>query len=242
MYIVYIVCIVFILLLCGWIWYHPECILIPLNLLYRCDSSPRTTIYDQDDKKILFPISYELECNWKFIKQEGKKLYSDLDDKSLNYLDLYNINLGTEDKKNWTTIPLRLFGVDYNNNIDLCPRVKEILNKYPEIKTCIFSIMSPGKIINPHVGPYDGLLRYQLALEIPKDGDCYLYVGNDKYYWVEGEGILFDECNLHGAVNNTNEERMVLLIDIERPYNSMLFRILNRVLINILGTVSNKLI
>ena len=98
--------------------------------------------------------------------------------------------------------------------------------------------MSPGKIIQPHVGPYDGLLRYQLALDIPKTNnpdECYLHVDGEKYYWTEGEGILFDEANLHGAVNKTPYKRMVLLIDIERPYNFVFYQLLNKLIINCFG-------
>jgi beta-hydroxylase len=101
--------------------------------------------------------------------------------------------------------------------------------------------MDAGKEIMPHHGPYDGLLRYQLALDIPDQGnelgECYLHVGGERYYWTEGKGIMFDEANLHGAVNTTAKSRMVLLIDLERPYQWSPFRWLNKGIIWSMGAL-----
>lgn len=227
-----------IITVCGilWIWYHPESILIPLNLLYNIDSSPRVKFYTDEQKNIIFPASKDLETVWQDIKQEGYILYESLSNKDINYLNNYHLNLGDETKKEWTTIVLRLFGKNLEINLEKCPVIVRILTAHPEIKSCIFSIMAPGKIIQPHIGPYDGILRYQLALDIP-EGNCYLHVGGEKYYWTEGHGILFDDTNLHGAVNETLRRRMVLLVDIERPYSFPPYRILNKSILWCLGTL-----
>jgi len=241
-----------VILFSVWIWYHPESVLIPLNLLYNTDPSPRTTFYTEIDRNNIFPVGKELESIWKDIKHEGYNLYELLIDKNYNYLDNYNINIGDENKKDWTTIPLRLFGNDVPEYINRCPIIMKILASHPEIKSCLFSIMKPGKIIKPHVGPYDGLLRYQLALDIPacskyvdeihdicKLDECYLHVDGVKHHWIEGEGLMFDESNLHGAVNTTQKQRMVLLIDIERPYYLLPYRLLNKIVIWSIGCLSN---
>lgn len=228
------------IILIIWTWYHPECLFLPLNLLFLTDFSVRTNFYTDREKYDIFPMGTELEAIWEDIRSEGYILYDSLPDKNINYLDQYNINLGNETKRNWTTIPLRLFGCDSYEYMSRCPKLSSILELYPEIKSCLFSIMHPGKIIEPHVGPYDGLLRYQLALDIPEvtgDTECYLHVSGEKYYWTEGQGVLFDESNLHGAVNTTHHKRMVLLIDIERPYSSLPYRLLNKLIITCMGSL-----
>ena len=204
-------------------------------LLYVTDPSPRTNFYSDDERNNIFPAGKDLEATWKDIRLEGYTLYESLPDKNINYLDSYNVDLGNETKRNWTTIPLRLFGCDSPEYMAKCPILSAMLLLHPEIKSCLFSIMDPGKIIQPHVGPYDGLIRYQLALDIPKDGECYLHVGEEKYYWVDGQGVLFDEANLHGAVNTTQNKRMVLLVDIERPYSLLSYRLLNTIIITCMG-------
>lgn len=221
-----------------YIWYHPNYFLSPLNFIYRLDTSSRTNFYQDYEKDNIFPVGLELESQWEKIKEEGYQLYQSIPNKEINYLDNYHIDLKEENKLNWTTIPLRLFGQDTTKYFDYCPTLSNILKEHPEIISCLYSIMEPGKIITPHHGPYDGLIRYQLALDIPniKEGEeCYLHVDGEKYQWSVGKGVLFDESNIHGAVNTTSEKRMVLLIDIERPYSSLIFRILNRLIISIMG-------
>jgi Aspartyl/asparaginyl beta-hydroxylase and related dioxygenases len=225
-------------LLSLWFWYNPESLITPINFLYYTDSCPRTNFYSDSERDTIFPTGKELELIWSDIKHEGYHLYHSLNNKDLNYLNNYNIDLGEENKQHWTTIPLRLFGRDSPSYMDKCPKLSSILKAHPEIISCLFSIMKPGKIIKPHVGPYDGLIRYQLALDIPQpnnDEECYLHVGGEKYYWTEGRGVLFDEGNTHGAVNTTTKHRMVLLIDLERPYNFSPYRLLNKIVIYFMG-------
>lgn len=233
--------IVFILiLLIIWIWYYPHFILFPLNFLYNFDPSPRTIFYTDSQIDEIFPVHKELESVWSEIKSEGYNLYDILPNKSMNYLDYYNINIGHENTKNWTTIPLRLFGRDCTYYMDKCSILSLILRMHPEIKSCLFSIMHPNKIIQSHYGPYDGLIRYQLPLDIPitsMSEECYLHVADEICYWQEGKGIMFDESKLHGAINTTKSKRMVLLIDLERPYYLIPFRLLNKLIIWIMGSL-----
>ena len=134
-----------------WTWYHPESLLIPLNLLYLTDPSPRTNFYTDSERNHIFPAGSELEDIWEDIRSEGYSLYESLPDKNINYLDQYNMNLGAETKRNWTTIPLRLFGRDSPDYMSRCPKLTSFLQSHPEIKCCLFSVMEPGKIIQPHV-------------------------------------------------------------------------------------------
>jgi hypothetical protein len=69
--------------------------------------------------------------------------------------------------------------------------------------------------------------------------ECYLHVGGERYEWTEGEGVLFDEANLHGAVNTSSDRRIVLLIDIERPYSLPPFRLLNKMIIWGMGMITS---
>jgi beta-hydroxylase len=219
-----------------WAWHYPETALSPINYLERLDSSRRTNFYNSDDRDHIFPAGLELEAIWTDIRREGVSVYSTLNKQ--NYLDNYHLTLEPGMTQDWTTIPLRLFGRDVPAHLDKCPITAALLQNHSEIKSCLFSIMEPGKIITPHTGPYDGLLRYQLALEIPHlddDEECYLHVGGERYEWIEGQGVLFDESQIHGAVNTTPHRRMVLLIDIERPYEYTALKLLNKGIISIMG-------
>jgi len=46
--------------------------------------------------------------------------------------------------------------------------------------------------------------------------------------WHEGEDLLFDETFLHTAENTTNETRIILFCDVERPMHTRAMTALNR--------------
>lgn len=216
--------------------YYPQQLLRPVNYLLTKNLT-NSAIFSQADLLEIFPAHLELQQKWTTIRDEGQKLAQQVQ-ANTNYLNHYHLNLGQENKQNWTTIPLRLFQQDCSVHLQQCPVLAEILAQHLEIKSCLFSIMQPGKVIQPHHGPYAGLLRYQLALDIPATtevNNCFLYVDDQMHHWSNGQGVLFDERHLHGAVNLTEHRRMVLLIDVERPYDSKFLTWLNRLIIKSMG-------
>lgn len=73
-----------------------------------------------------------------------------------------------------------------------------------DVMAAMFSILEPGKYISPHKGPFTGCLRYHLGLKIPKDTkNCYIKVNNEKFYWKEGEAMIFDDTYIHEVHNET---------------------------------------
>ncbi len=41
--------------------------------------------------------------------------------------------------------------------------------------------------------------------------------GNDRIYWEQGKVVVFDDTFEHEVWNNTDQERIVLLFDFDRP-------------------------
>lgn len=138
-----------------------------------------------------------------------------------------NVRVG----KDWKTFVLKAYNKTIGKNASLCPFTISIIDKYPFIYTTWFSILEAGKAIPTHRGPYNGILRYHLALVVPKDAEqCYIKVGDDIAHWQEGKSLLFDDTHLHAVWNNTNERRVVLFVDVERPL-MFPFNYLNRFII-----------
>ena len=100
---------------------------------------------------------------------------------------------------------------------ELCPNTCNLLKDIPNIYKALFSVLEPGKSIPPHCGPYRGYLRYHLGLKVPKTSPPYIRIKNHIHYWKEGKSILFDDTWEHEVVNSSNEERVVLIIDLLRP-------------------------
>ena len=150
----------------------------------------------------------------------------------------------------WKVFTFRI-GKNIPANCVLAPKTAEMINKTPGIFTAFFSILHPKQQLVPHWGYYKGFLRYHLGVIIPKDNqdnECWLRINDDKeqnarcdknlvsngkkYFWKNGQGLLFDDTYLHDAANETDEIRVVLWLDIYRrmpfPYN-----IVNRLILAI---------
>ena len=67
-----------------------------------------------------------------------------------------------------------------------------------------------------------GLLRGQLAVRVPEQSEaCFLRVEDQICHWQEGRLLVFDDTYRHEVQNNTDEERVVLLLHFDRPMNRL---------------------
>ena len=91
------------------------------------------------------------------------------------------------------------------------------------MQSALLSILAPGGRIPPHSDPAKGVIRYHLAFKVPKDrSKCYIAIEDDagtahRYSWEEGRGVIFDDVFTHWVVNDTDEYRVILFMDILRP-------------------------
>ena len=118
----------------------------------------------------------------------------------------------------WKTFNLVLFGRDVPRNAARCPATVALLRRVPGMQSALFSILAPGAYIPPHNDPAKGVVRYHLALRVPRDrANCFISVAGREYCWAEGRGVLFDDAFDHWVWNDTDEERVILFVDIQRP-------------------------
>jgi beta-hydroxylase len=108
-------------------------------------------------------------------------------------------------------------GVKFKRNRQFAPKTMAILDKYPEVISAYISVLGPLKMLNPHNGPWSGILRMHLGVVVPGKDKCTLINGGETYCWEEGKTVLFDDTYEHVAINDTNELRAVLFLDIMRP-------------------------
>jgi ornithine lipid ester-linked acyl 2-hydroxylase len=163
----------------------------------------------------IFPF---LNIDYLPIKAECRKLTDWID---WPEKDLY---LPTQDKKykfSWKVFPFYGFGKRVPENLDKCPKTAEFLKTIPGLRTALFSRLSPKSILKPHYGwscLANEVLRCHLGLIVPNDGNkCGICVDHDIEIQREGEWIIFDDSKLHSGFNMTGSDRVVLLIDINRP-------------------------
>jgi aspartyl/asparaginyl beta-hydroxylase (cupin superfamily) len=134
----------------------------------------------------------------------------------------------------WRTFVLYAYGVEARRNCALCPRTAAAVRAIPGMQTAMFSILEPGKRLPPHRGPYKGLLRVHLALEVPGDGSaCWIDLAGHRLHWRAGEVLVFDDTFVHSAANASAGRRCVLFLDILRPLDAGADRV-NRGLLAVL--------
>jgi len=76
-------------------------------------------------------------------------------------------------------------------------------------------------------GPSTDSFRYHLGLLTPNSGNCYLCVDGVRYAWWDGEAVMLDETYLHYAKNETDQNRIILFLDVKRPVRLFLVDWLN---------------
>lgn len=182
---------------------------------------PQRRYYERHE----FPWAAELEQQTAAIREEVRALAADADrfrpylyaDPSRPPRDAH----GLIDSPDWSTLHLWDNGAPVPGNIDNCPRTWSALEKadliyLPKRAPCVmFSMLKAGAHIPPHTGLLNMRLVCHLPLIVPEN--CVFRVGGQDRQWHEGELLVFDDSVLHEAVNNSHEDRIVLIFEIWRP-------------------------
>ena len=179
----------------------------------RASLVPTTPFLDTDT----FPWIAALESRWQDIRSELDAVL-DHDDALPNFQDI-SPDVGTiTDDDRWKTFFFLGYGYRSEANCLRCPATAALLAEIPGVTTAFFSILYPHKRLDPHRGPYRGVLRYHLGLVVPEPAEaCGISVDGDVRHWAEGRSLLFDDGYEHFAWNESESRRVVLFVDVERP-------------------------
>lgn len=186
----------------------------------------------------LFSWTPLLEDNWLSIRKELEGILPHHRQfPSLQDVQQEQQVLNQDDQ--WKTFFLFGFGIRATLNCARCPVTVSLLEKIPGMKTAFFSVLSPHKHIPAHKGIYKGLIRSHLGLIIPgRPGDCLMRIGDQHIYWQEGKAVVFDDTYEHEVWNHTDQVRVVLLLDVVRPYRPGFLSFLNRKIVGLIGQSS----
>jgi len=169
---------------------------------------------------------------WTKVQSELKAVLSAVDKIPIHQEIVEEAKPLTDDDK-WLSYFFYVYGQRFEKQCSECPDTARLLQQIPGMKTAFFSILSPGKRLPPHRGPYRGVMRYHLPLLVPQHGPCGIRVGDQTATFEEGVGIMFDDTYEHEAWNDTKETRVVLFLDITRPMKFP-FNIINSAIITII--------
>lgn len=169
---------------------------------------------------------YEIEPKLKNIDKDKNKILKEILEVKYdneNWMDWPEKELYNKEN-NWKIYPLNVFGKWINNNCIKCPVLTRFLKSIPNLKMALLSKMSGGTILTPHQGWWklsNYSIRCHYGLIVPPK--CFVEVLHDniwhKKYHKQFEWLIFDDSKMHNAQNLSNEDRMVLLLDVKRPNN-----------------------
>ncbi|NJL87754.1 MAG: aspartyl/asparaginyl beta-hydroxylase domain-containing protein [Leptolyngbyaceae cyanobacterium SM1_1_3] len=169
-------------------------------------------------EKDQFPWAYDLEANWLVIRQELDQVLQHVNALP-NFKDIMPRQQRISPDDGWKTYYFCAFGFIATQNCQQCPETWKLLQNIPGLKVAFFSILAPGKHILEHRGKHKGLIRYHLGLIVPQpQTKCGIRVGNQIAHWEEGESLIFDDTYYHEAWNRSDRYRVVLFLDIARPF------------------------
>lgn len=175
-----------------------------------------------------FPQLEPLRENWQMIREEALKLFEEGQIKAASNNN--DIGFNSFFKRGWKRFYIKWYEDSLSSAKQLCPRTTALLDGIPTVTAAMFALLPPGSKLTPHRDPFGGSLRYQLGLVTPNAEGCHIVVDGQSYYWRDGEAVMFDETFIHYAENNTDQTRLILFCDIERPLRSKFVTWLNRLL------------
>jgi beta-hydroxylase len=158
--------------------------------------------------------------HWQTIREEAVSLYQKGYFESAKHPDspaYYDIGFRTFFKYGWSKFYLQWYGYTHDSAKELCPNTVKILEKIPSVNGAMFSILPQGSKLTRHADPMACSLRYHLGLVAPNLDSCFINVDGTSYSWRDGEAFLFDETYLHFARNDSDQYRLILMCDIDRP-------------------------
>lgn len=197
-------------------------VLYKISIIFRNFFSKQSLV---GDKSVLNNIDFsfipEIEKNWELIYSEMESILRFR--KLIPAFHEVSKDQSTISKGNkWQTFGLFGFGNKFMKNCSFAPNTTKLLETIPNLQTAWFSIIPPGYHIPSHTGITKSIIRGHLGLKIPKNKNaCYMNVGGSRVHWEQGKILIFDDTYEHAVWNNTNEERIVLLFDFDRPMKSI---------------------
>lgn len=118
--------------------------------------------------------------------------------------------------RSWKTFELIFFGMNVKENSSQCPNTTMLLSEIPEIITADFSFLPAQTHIKPHNGYSKMIVRNHLPLIVP-DGDLGIKVDGEVRKWEMGKVLSFNDCLEHEAWNFSDQDRLVMMIDVPSP-------------------------
>ncbi len=190
------------------------------------------------DKKFYNVNEIYPELNKIYDNKTNEKIVNEIKNNIKNnnfWVDWPEQNLYGTSNSEWKVIPFFGFNEWCDENIDKFPETAKFIKNIKGLKTALISKLGPHTKLNEHRGwasLSNSSLRCHYGISVPHKL-CFIGVGeNEKMdfnslndldweikFHEEGKWMVFDDSKYHFASNISDLDRIVLIIDIERPKN-----------------------
>jgi len=144
-------------------------------------------------------------------------------------------DISANDGRDWRMFVLKAYDMAVPENLARMPVLSRLLAECPEVKSAAISFLAPRKHIPSHRGPFRGIMRFHLGLVIPRQADgrpaTIMMIDHQEKRITDGEGMLWDDTYPHEVINNADEARIALLLDVWRPGMPWDMEILSRMIV-----------
>lgn len=173
--------------------------------------------YDINNFKLLDQKFYNSEILYpelKIIVENNNIILNELEENTNKWIK-WNLIIGNK-QDNWDTIPIYGFN-KWSKLSKFFPKSCEIFKKIPNFKAIFFSKLKKNTTLKIHHGPLvsNDLLRNQIGLYVPEN--CGMWVSGETKMMQDNKIITFDDTKFHTAFNNSNDDRIIIIIDMVRP-------------------------
>ena len=168
-----------------------------------------------------FPQAITFRNHWQQLRDEALVVATRINQiPRFHEIMAEQASISANDNKDWRMYILRAYGVDVEDHQKQCPALTSLISGNPNILSATFSFMAPGKVVPTHTGPFRGITRYFLALDIPEDEQgkplAHITIDNETFYLHSGDDLLWDDTYPHSVNNDSSRYRTVLLMDVLR--------------------------
>jgi aspartyl/asparaginyl beta-hydroxylase (cupin superfamily) len=143
----------------------------------------------------------------------------------------------------WKVFSFFSYGTINYENCARCPVLSSLLLQIPTIKLAMLSCMDGPTHIRTHCGYFKNILRVHLTLylEYPETTDHkrFIRVGDEEYHWTLGDLVVFDDTYPHEVKSSVPGKRIVLFLDVERPYINSVMKKVSSFFLTLLSSSPN---
>jgi aspartate beta-hydroxylase len=177
-----------------------------------------------------FPFLATLEAATDTIREELLGILADENDLDA-YVDMPDTApaavmwKGLNRSPAWSAYHLYRHGERVDAHCARCPKTAALLESLPLMRIpghapeILFSVLKPHTHIPPHTGVINGRLTVHLPLIVPENCGA-LCAGDEQRPWRIGECLVFDDSFVHEAWNDSEQTRVVLILDAWNPHLS----------------------